>query len=168
MLGSIFCHARTALHLKFSVYLQVPMTTVLSQELRFVFKCKGSTKPVRKKASDSEVGNASNNLYGSDVYNYTGKNPLTWLPDVASHSDVTDETPPWMLPSYVPPPPSPIDNLHASTANQNASTSKENSCRANQNSPSYCVPNTANTPLQAANQSEETCDAASLRQRKNW
>ncbi|XP_071521274.1 glutamate receptor ionotropic, kainate 2-like isoform X2 [Panulirus ornatus] len=56
---------------------QVPMMTVLSQELRFVFKCKGSTKPVRKKASESEVGNASNNLYGSDVYNYTGKNPLT-------------------------------------------------------------------------------------------
>ncbi|XP_042233937.1 glutamate receptor ionotropic, kainate 2-like isoform X3 [Homarus americanus] len=54
-----------------------PMMDVLNKELRFVFKCKGSSKPVRKKASESEVGDASNNLFGSDVYNYSGKNPLS-------------------------------------------------------------------------------------------
>ncbi|KAK3850089.1 hypothetical protein Pcinc_043185 [Petrolisthes cinctipes] len=60
---------------------QLPLMDVLSQELRFVFKCKGSSKPVRKKASESsDVGdpNSNTNIYGgSDVYNYTGKNPLT-------------------------------------------------------------------------------------------
>lgn len=57
--------------------LQVSLLSVLSTELRFVFKCKGSSKPVRKKVSESEEANVSNNIYGSDVYNYTGKNPLS-------------------------------------------------------------------------------------------
>ncbi|XP_069184022.1 glutamate receptor ionotropic, kainate 2 isoform X2 [Procambarus clarkii] len=56
---------------------QVSLLSVLSTELRFVFKCKGSSKPVRKKVSESEEANVSNNIYGSDVYNYTGKNPLS-------------------------------------------------------------------------------------------
>lgn len=56
---------------------QLPLLSVLSTELRFVFKCKGSSKPVRKKACESEAGDISHNIYGSDVYNYTGKNPLS-------------------------------------------------------------------------------------------
>ncbi|XP_045122120.1 LOW QUALITY PROTEIN: glutamate receptor ionotropic, kainate 2-like [Portunus trituberculatus] len=56
---------------------QIPLMKVLSNELRFVFKCRGSSKPVRKKASESEAASTSNNIYGSDVYNYTNKNNFT-------------------------------------------------------------------------------------------
>ncbi|XP_063613370.1 glutamate receptor ionotropic, kainate 2-like, partial [Penaeus indicus] len=51
------------------------LISVLSEELCFVFQCKGSTKPVRKKA-ESETA-AVDNMYGSDVYNCSGRNPLT-------------------------------------------------------------------------------------------
>ncbi|XP_069981522.1 glutamate receptor ionotropic, kainate 2-like [Penaeus vannamei] len=51
------------------------LISVLSEELVFVFQCKGSTKPVRKKA-ESETA-AVDNMYGSDVYNCSGRNPLT-------------------------------------------------------------------------------------------
>ena len=61
----------------FTVSLQIPLMKVLSNELRFVFKCRGSSKPVRKKASESEAASTSNNIYGSDVYNYTNKNNFT-------------------------------------------------------------------------------------------
>ena len=57
---------------------------VLRDELRFVFKCKGSTKPVRKKASGDEdddeddIDNRAETIYGgSDVYTYGTKTPIT-------------------------------------------------------------------------------------------
>ncbi|XP_076044322.1 glutamate receptor ionotropic, kainate 2-like [Oratosquilla oratoria] len=54
----------------------LPFLSILTQELKFVFKCKGSTKPVRKKQEVEEFP-STNNVYGSNVYNYSGKNPLT-------------------------------------------------------------------------------------------
>ncbi|XP_068238713.1 glutamate receptor ionotropic, kainate 2-like isoform X2 [Palaemon carinicauda] len=54
---------------------EVPLAAVLSKELKFVFKCKGSSKPVRKKDSDIDTGD--NNLYSTDTYSYAVKNPLT-------------------------------------------------------------------------------------------
>lgn len=56
---------------------QIPLMTILNQELRFVLKCKGSSKPVRKKVNESEAASTSNNIYGSDVYNYSSKNTFT-------------------------------------------------------------------------------------------
>ncbi|RXG61714.1 Glutamate receptor ionotropic, kainate 2 [Armadillidium vulgare] len=53
---------------------QVPFLQVLKDELRFVFKCKGSVKPVKKKAEEGE----NNEIYGgSNEYNYGLKNPPT-------------------------------------------------------------------------------------------
>lgn len=49
--------------------------SVLSEELCFVFQCKGSTKPVRKKI-ESETPTVDN-LYSSDVYNCSGRNQHT-------------------------------------------------------------------------------------------
>ncbi|KAG0722950.1 hypothetical protein GWK47_043556 [Chionoecetes opilio] len=54
---------------------KIPLLGVLASELRFVFKCRGSSKPVRKKVAESEA--AGNNIYGSDVYNYSSKNTFT-------------------------------------------------------------------------------------------
>ncbi|XP_068239083.1 glutamate receptor ionotropic, kainate 2-like isoform X2 [Palaemon carinicauda] len=54
---------------------KVPLMQVLKDELTFVFKCKGSSKPVRKKPEESET--ATEDAYGSNDYNYTVKKPLT-------------------------------------------------------------------------------------------
>lgn len=62
-------------------YFQVPFLQVLKDELRFVFKCKGSVKPVKKKAEEGE----NNEIYGgSNEYNYGLKNPPTWFSVVTS------------------------------------------------------------------------------------
>ena len=66
----------------FTLTLQLPFMFVLRQELQFVFKCKGSTKPVRKKASEvgdgDEEDDAGEAIYGgSEVYNYETKHPIT-------------------------------------------------------------------------------------------
>ncbi|KAK7085549.1 hypothetical protein SK128_021965, partial [Halocaridina rubra] len=53
---------------------EVPLGAVLSKELKFVFRCKGSSKPVRKK--EFETMNVDN-LYPTETYNSLGKNPLT-------------------------------------------------------------------------------------------
>ncbi|KAB7495878.1 Glutamate receptor ionotropic, kainate 1 [Armadillidium nasatum] len=53
---------------------KLPFMQVLKDELRFVFKCKGSVKPVKKKAEEGE----NNEIYvGSNEYNYGLKNPPT-------------------------------------------------------------------------------------------
>ncbi|XP_047500047.1 glutamate receptor ionotropic, kainate 2-like [Penaeus chinensis] len=49
--------------------------SVLSEELCFVFQCKGSTKPVRKKI-ESETPTVDN-LYNSDVFNCSSRNQHT-------------------------------------------------------------------------------------------
>lgn len=61
---------------------QLPFMDVLRQELQFIFKCKGSTKPVRKKASeagnDEDQDDEDEAIYGgSDVYSYGTKHPIT-------------------------------------------------------------------------------------------
>ncbi|KAK7053103.1 hypothetical protein SK128_020197 [Halocaridina rubra] len=54
---------------------EAPLREVLKRELIFVLKCKGSSKPVRKKAESDEANGDTE--YGSNDYNYTAKNPLT-------------------------------------------------------------------------------------------
>ncbi|CAL4122174.1 unnamed protein product, partial [Meganyctiphanes norvegica] len=54
---------------------EIPFSMVVMEELKFVLKCKGSTKPVRKK-KELEPAISDTNMYGS-TYNYSGKNPLT-------------------------------------------------------------------------------------------
>lgn len=78
------------------VFFQLPFLDVLVEELRFVFKCKGSVKPVKKKASQAE---AVNDIYGSTDYNYSLKDHPTWFPDVAAPCDATMN---WSVPSYIP------------------------------------------------------------------
>ena len=57
---------------------QEALMEVLKKELEFVFKCKGSTKPVRKKQEEEEEEIAvAEAMYGSNIYNYNGKSPLT-------------------------------------------------------------------------------------------
>ncbi|XP_018022074.1 glutamate receptor ionotropic, kainate 5-like [Hyalella azteca] len=63
---------------------EIPFVKVLRQELRFIFKCKGSTKPIRKKASeagddiDDDDDEHEETIYGgSDVYSYGNKTPIT-------------------------------------------------------------------------------------------
>ncbi|XP_066961996.1 glutamate receptor ionotropic, kainate 2-like isoform X1 [Macrobrachium rosenbergii] len=54
---------------------KIPLVEVLKDELTFVFKCKGSSKPVRKKVEPEEA--PTEDVYGSNDYNYTVKKPLT-------------------------------------------------------------------------------------------
>lgn len=68
----------------FNILFQIPFMDVLRQELQFVFKCKGSTKPVRKKASEdgdddeNDAEDREETIYGgSDVYSYGNKQPIT-------------------------------------------------------------------------------------------
>ncbi|MCL4153971.1 UNVERIFIED_CONTAM: hypothetical protein GTU68_050671 [Idotea baltica] len=58
---------------------ELPFLHVLMKELRFVLECKGSVKPVKKKAEpeDEELEEETNDIYGSGVYNYGLKNPPT-------------------------------------------------------------------------------------------
>ncbi|KAF2349519.1 hypothetical protein FHG87_019724 [Trinorchestia longiramus] len=63
----------------------IPLMDVLRQELRFVLKCKGSTKPIRKKSSDNgdeddldDEDDHEETIYGgSEVYTYGNKTPIT-------------------------------------------------------------------------------------------